>query len=397
MNQNALSVLFYLNKAKINKQGLCPIKCRLTYFKARKEFSTGEFISPKNWNSKLQKASNNEPLNIQLEIIKTNIRRSFLGLQIDQISFGVEEIFKSYTGEPLNNNRYFLQYFKEFLDKKKELIGIDLQQSTWKKFEYAQIQFEEFLKYKLNKKDLKMYDLKIQLLNDFEHFLKTVRKQRQVTVNKTIQRLRKPIKEAINEGYLESDPFMSFKPGKVIKEVVFLTDCELKILENHEFYQPRLSLIKDLFIFCCYTGLSYCEMSDLKKNHIVLGFDGNQWIQMKRKKTNKIISVPLLPKAKAILAKYDEVGEFSLPRISNQKLNSYLKEIGSILGINKSISHHTARKTFASTVLLYNDVPMEIVSELLGHSSMKITQEYYGKVVQKRISEEMNRISLKTF
>ncbi len=100
-----------------------------------------------------------------------------------------------------------------------------------------------------------------------------------------------------------------------------------------------------------------------------------------------------MPKAKAILEKYDEVGDNAIPKFSNQKINSYLKEIGAIVGINKSISHHMARKTFASTVLLYNDVPMEIVSELLGHSSMKITQEYYGKIVQKRVSEEMERIS----
>ena len=136
-------------------------------------------------------------------------------------------------------------------------------------------------------------------------------------------------------------------------------------------------------------------MASLKKAHIVKGFDGNEWIQMKRKKTDKLISVPLLPKAKMILDKYQDTRDYALPKFSNQKINSYLKEIGGIVGINKPISHHMARKTFASTVLLYNDVPMEVVSELLGHSSMKITQEYYGKVVQKRVSEEMERVSMK--
>ena len=395
MNQNALSVLFYLNKAKTNKQGRCPIKCRLTYLNARKEFSTGEFIIPKNWNSKLQKSAKNEQLNVQLEIIKTNIRRSFLELQISQITYGIEEIFKGYIGKPLDKEKYFIEYFKEFQAKKNQLIGIDLQLGTWKKFEYAQVQFEAFLKYKLNKKDIRLNALKIQTLNDFEHYLKTVRLQKQVTINKTIQRLRKPIKEAINEGYLEKDPFVSFKPGKVIKEIIFLTDEELKILENHEFFHPRLSLIKDLFVFCCYTGLAYHEMSELKQKHIVLGFDGNQWIKMKRRKTNKLISIPILPKAKKILMKYEGAGEFSLPKISNQKLNSYLKEVGVLIGLDKTISHHTARKTFASTVLLYNDVPIEIVSELLGHSSINITQEYYGKIVQKKVGMEMERLKLK--
>lgn len=395
MNQNALSVLFYLNKAKINKKGLCPIKCRLTYLRIRKEFSTGEYIKPKNWNSKLQKSAKNEHLNVQLEIIKTKIRRSFLELQISQITYGVDEIFKGYIGKPLNKEKYFIEYFKEFQYKKKLLIGIDLQEGTWKKFEYAQVQFEDFLKYKFRKSDILFSALKIQILNDFEYYLKTTRLQKQVTINKTIQRLRKPIKEAVNDGFLEKDPFVSFKPGKVLKEIVFLTGEELKILENHEFVQPRLGLIRDLFVFCCYTGLAYYEMSELKQKHIVIGFDGNQWIKMKRKKTNKLISIPLLPKAKKILLKYEGVGEYSFPKISNQKLNSYLKEIGFLIGLDKTISHHIARKTFASTVLLYNDVPIEIVSELLGHSSIKITQDYYARVIQKRVGEEIDKLSKK--
>jgi len=134
-------------------------------------------------------------------------------------------------------------------------------------------------------------------------------------------------------------------------------------------------------------------MANLKQEHIVKGFDGHQWIKMKRGKTGKLVSVPLLPKAKALLNLYEGSSEYLLPKMSNQKINSYLKEIAGILGIKKRITHHTARKTFASTVLLNNDVPMEIVSELLGHSSIKITQEYYGKIVQKRLSEEMRRVS----
>ncbi|MFT7036734.1 MAG: integrase/recombinase XerD, partial [Cyclobacteriaceae bacterium] len=245
------------------------------------------------------------------------------------------------------------------------------------------------------KNDFPLSKLKLQFLHDFEYYLKTERRQSQVTINKCIQRLRKPIKEALGEGYLEKDPFVQHKPGRVRKEVIFLSTDELKLLEEHHFTQPRLQLVKDLFIFCCYTGLAYHEMSNLKKEHIIKGFDGNEWIQMKREKTDKMISIPLLPKAKVILEKYHEVSNHALPKFSNQKINSYLKEIAGIVGINKPISHHMARKTFASTVLLYNDVPMEIVSELLGHSSMKITQEYYGKIVQKRISKEMKRLSKK--
>lgn len=167
---------------------------------------------------------------------------------------------------------------------------------------------------------------------------------------------------------------------------MYLTDEELKRLEKHTFSQVRLKQVKDLFIFCCYTGLAFTEMSTLTTNNIEIGFDGNEWIQMIRKKTNRKISVPVLPKAKEILEKYYN----ELPSISNQKFNSYLKEITALLGIDKKLTHHTDRKTFATTVLLFNDVPMEIVSELLGHTNMNVTQAHYGKIVQKKVSEQIN-------
>lgn len=399
MKQKSMSILFYLNKSKTNKKGTCPIKCRITYLKIRKEFATGLFTNPKFWNSKKQvvenQAKNSEILNGQIEIISTSIKKSYMLLQLEVEDFSAEDIFKRYLGKPTKRETRVIGYFKEFLRKQRKLVGKDIQMATWKKFDYACSQTKEFIVSKYGKQDLPIKELKQQFLNDFEYFLKTEKNQKQVTINKTIQRFRKPIKEAIAEGFLAKDPFTLHKPGKVRKELVFLSVDELYILENHQFHQTRLQLVKDLFIFCCYTGLAYNEMSNLKKEHILKGFDGNHWIRMTRQKTGKVISIPLLPKARAILGKYENNGDYALPRFSNQKINSYLKEIGAIVGINKSITHHMARKTFASTVLLYNDVPMEIVSELLGHSSIKITQEYYGKVVQKRVSIEMARISTK--
>jgi integrase/recombinase XerD len=170
---------------------------------------------------------------------------------------------------------------------------------------------------------------------------------------------------------------------------VYLTDVELKNLESYRFSQDRLQHVKDLFIFCCYTGLAYNEMTTLTTNNIEIGFDGKEWIQMIRKKTNRKISIPVLPKAREILDKYDN----ALPSISNQKFNSYLKEISELVGIDKKLTHHTARKTFATTVLLFNNVPMEIVSELLGHSNMNITQAHYGKIVQSKVSAEIHKLN----
>ena len=154
-------------------------------------------------------------------------------------------------------------------------------------------------------------------------------------------------------------------------------------------------MIQDLFIFCCYTGLPHKEMSNLEKKHIQKGFDGLNWIQMKREKTQRQIFIPILPKAQELINKYTSETNRIFPPISNQKFNGYLKEIAVITRIEKRLTHHTARKTFASTILLYNDVPMEIVSELLGHSTMTITQKSYGKIVQKKLSEAMSTLRVK--
>lgn len=229
-------------------------------------------------------------------------------------------------------------------------------------------------------------------MHDFEYYLKVEKKQQQITINKSIQRFRKPVKVAVAEGYLDRDPFMLFRTKSAKKEVVFLSVDELKSLEAYKFSQPRLEDVKNLFIFCCYSGLAYAEMNALESKHITIGFDGLKWIRMERKKTGRVINIPLLPKALEILKLYENE-DFLLPVISNQRFNSYLKEIASIVGIEKRLTHHIARKTFASIVLLYNNVPMEIVSELLGHSNMSITQEYYGKVVMKKVSDEIKKLN----
>lgn len=325
MNQQKLTIRFVLVRAKINKRGLCPLSCRLTLYGKRKAFATGQYVNPKNWNAKQQTmtdSSDGTLFNAQLELICSKLKKNHLSLQLEGNDFTVDDIYQHYLGKPAHHETYLIAYFNDFLKKKKKLIGIDIELVTWKKYYYACEQAQSFIKWKYKKQDLPLSKLKLQFLNDFEYFLKTEKNQRQVTVNKTLQRFRKPVKTAVGEGYLEKDPFVLHKPGRVRKEVVFLSSEELNLLEEHQFIQPRLQLVKDLFIFCCYTGLAYHEMANLKKEHIIKGFDGNEWIQMKRKKTGRMISVPLLPKAKAIIDHYKEVGNLALPRFSNQKINS---------------------------------------------------------------------------
>jgi len=399
MHQDKITILFVISANKTNQKGLCPLNCRITLNKERKQFTTGLFVNPLYWENKLQKVSSQDAdytfINTLIQLIKIKINNFVLVAQLQGSEFTLDDIYNNYIGKEIKKKEYVLSYYKLYLSKIKKLVGLEIKGNTYNKFVYVGNHLEAFLKWKFKKTDYPLEELSLQFLDDFDYYLKTEKKQEQITINKTIQRLRTPIKQAISEGYLDRDPFILHKSKTVRKIVIFLTTIELKTLEGRVLQQKRLRIVLDLFIFCCYTGLAYNEMAHFEKQHIQIGFDGINWIQMKREKTQRQLSIPILPKAQEIIDKYLRESNHIFPSISNQKFNSYLKEIAAITGIEKRLTHHTARKTFASTVLLYNDVPMEIVSELLGHSNMTITQESYGKIVQKKVSEEMKNLAQK--
>ena len=402
MNPIKISITFLLAKSRVNQSGRCPIRCRITYKKIRYEFATGFFINPNHWNSKQQIAKppneENTFTNNELSLIKNKINQAFLLLQIQGNDFNTDDIYNQYKGKPNTENIGIVSHYNDYLNRYHKLIGIEIKQITWNKFNYILNDLKNFIKHKYNLKDVLLKDLDYSFITEFEYYLKTEKLQKQVTINKALQRFKKVVKVAVTNKLIDDYPFSEHKPKRVIKSVIFLTAEELSLIENHVFSHKRMETIRDMFIFCCYTGLPYNEMSKLENKHLENGFDGLKWIKMIRDKTSKEISIPLLPTATCILNKYQSHSPRTnrlLPIVSNQKFNSYLKEIAQIVGIDKNLTHHTARKTFASTVLLYNDVPMEIVSELLGHSNMIITQESYGKVIQSKISEHIKTLAKK--
>lgn len=395
MKSNGLSILFLIIKSKTNKKGLCPIRCRITYKGMRKVFSIGQMINPSQWDSKSQldnSSKENSMINNHLEVIRHKIQESYLKLKVQQDSLTVEDIYNDYKGISIQKEKGTIEVFNLHNERIKKLVGIDIKLVTYSKYLESKNHLEDFILWKYRKKDLNINTLKASFLTNYEYYLKTEKSLQQSTINKAIQRFRKVIKFAMAEDYLSKDPFILYRPIVKKKEVVFLTRTELKKIEDFTFSQERLQSVKDMFIFCCYSGLPYNEMSRLKPEHIVVGFDNRQWIEIIRSKTGRQLSIPLLCKAEELLMKY-EGDEYCFPPISNQKFNSYLKEIAHIVGIPQRLTHHMARRTFATTVLLYNDVPMEIVSELLGHSKMATTQLSYGKVIQSKVSEQIAGLS----
>ncbi|WP_177763157.1 site-specific integrase [Flavobacterium sp. I3-2] len=397
MQSKKLSVLFYLSKAKVNTRGLAPLTCRITLDKKRKEFSTGYYVSEDNWDASKQliisKSIELKTINSQLNQISQLLLQHFNNLLLQKSVFDVNDVYNLYKSNSDTTVTYLLEFYFDYLKRLEKLIGVEIKKATWKKHENAYSNLKGYIQSTYKGNDLKIQTIDLAFVKDYEFYLKTKRKLSQATINKVLQRFKKMLVYAIERNVIEHHPFIGYRFNLTKKQIVYLTTDELKSFENLKPVMPRLQLVKDLFVFCCYTGLAFNEMGNLSNSHIIKGFDGKYWISILREKTLKNVSIPLLPKAEVILKKYSSKENLIFPKISNQKFNAYIKELSEDALIDKVITHHTARKTFASTVLLYNDVPMEIVSELLGHSSIKVTQESYAKLSNRKVSETMKRLS----
>lgn len=250
-----------------------------------------------------------------------------------------------------------------------------------------------FLQWKFKISDIDILDLSHEFAADFEFWFKSVKACGHNTSMKYISNLKKIINLCLRNGWLPKDPFIGYKMTKreVVREV--LSEEELDILTNKVFTVERLAVIRDLFLFSCYTGLAYADIKKLKRTEIATGVDGGKWIFTKRTKTEVPARIPLLPAALGILKKYENNPkcinkDVVLPVPSNQKMNAYLKEIADLCGLTKNMTVHTARHTFATTVTLTNGVPIETVGKMLGHRNLKTTQ-HYAKIVDKKVSDDM--------
>jgi integrase len=226
--------------------------------------------------------------------------------------------------------------------------------------------------------------------------LKGVKKVGHNATMKYLANLKKIVLICVKNDIIAKDPFFAFKFAKHEVDRIALTEHELRTVANKVFEIPRLEQVRDIFLFCCYTGLAYADVAKLSKMDIIEGRSGEMWINIKRQKTDSASRIPLLPPALKLLKKYESqlerLDKHLLPVLSNQKMNAYLKEIGDVCGIVKPITFHLARHTFATTVTLSNGVPIETVSRMLGHRSLKTTQ-LYAKVLDKKVSDDMQRLS----
>lgn len=401
MNLNqTFSILFWLNKAKMNKQGLIPIWIRITVDGKRAECSTQKQIHPKFWdmenNKVCEKFSEARSINDYLTLVKADILRHYNILLSTKDFVTADDVKNNYKGVK-EIKKTFLQLFKQFnqqLTERKEID--DLSEGRHKRFEILYGKCEAFIKYKFKRSDIILEELKLNFIVEFEHYLRTVDKIGHNTSMKYAKDLKQVMKYGAMLEYIPSSPFEHFQCSykKVKRE--FLDQDELDALYKKEFSIKRLEEVRDCYLFSCYTGYAYSDAEALTPDDIAIGIDSEKWIIRNRIKTDTTENVPLLPIPLEIIEKYKKhdyckANNRLLPMNSNQRYNAYLKEISDLCGIKKKLTTHTARHTFATTVLLINDVPMETAMELLGHTDIRTTQ-IYGKIVQKKVSTDMRKL-----
>lgn len=269
----------------------------------------------------------------------------------------------------------------------------------------SQNYIRQFLKKEYKRNDFYLRELDYSFILRFENFLRAVRPRyyqkslQNNAVMKHIQRLRKMVTLAFHLEWIDGDPFVKFKPHLIQKERGFLSAEELESIENLEIEGQRLKRVRDLFIFSYYTGISYGDLMLLTPQNLMIGIDRKFWIITKREKNGNQVKLPLLTKAISLIENYKNeesciINNRLLPRISNQKVNSYLKEIAGMCKIQKKITFHLARHTFATTVASTNGVPIETVSKILGHRKLSTTQ-IYAKVIERKVSDDMEILQQK--
>ena len=397
-----VSILFYIKRAKINVDGVCPIYTRVTINSKRFEFSTNKFISPDKWSTEGAKVKGNSEdarsINNQLDIIKNQIMDAEKRLYKKEILINSENLRNELFGIK-QRERLLIPIFTEHNRKIKELVGSEYAPGTLERYETSLKHTKDFLQWKYKVSDIDIEKIDHAFITEYEFYLRTERKCANNTAVKYIKNFHKIINICLANGWLNKDPFANYKSK--VKEVIreFLTEQEIQSLMEKEFVSERLELVRDIFVFSCFSGLAYIDVKQLSKDNIVLGIDGDKWINKNRQKTDTNSKIPLLPTAQYILDKYANhpvcVNEDKLlPIFSNQKMNAYLKEIATVCGINKELTFHIARHTFATTVTLSNGVPIETVSKMLGHTNLKTTQ-HYAKILDKKISEDMQVLKAK--
>lgn len=392
--------MFYIRRDKTNKKGEAPVFMRLTINGERADASIKRFIEPHAWNSAKGKANEKsrggKDLNLYLDAISANILRIQRDLELDKKEVSAQIILNRYLGKEQSDRHTLMEVFRAHNEKCRALSGISLAPGTVIRYETSLRLTEAFLRTTYKKEDCYLDEITHQFVEDYDFYLRTVRRCCHNTTTKYLLNFKKIIRIALAKGWMKKDPFAQVHFHFEPVEREFLEKQELKVLLNKEITITRLSQVRDIFCFCCLTGLAFMDVQQLKPEHLVADIHGKIWIRKARQKTKNMCNIPLLDEAQKIIDRYRDhpycqTHGVLLPVCSNQKMNSYLKELADICGIRKNLSTHCARHTFA-TLTLASGATIDNVAKMLGHANVNMTRRY-AKVLDSSIMRDMEVVA----
>lgn len=401
MERNYFSILFFIRKTKLLKNGEAPICLRITVNGRRAEVQIKRSVEVSKWNSSKEcaigKDNKSLELNHYLETIRTKILKIHRELEQDDKPVTAEILKCRYYGEG-ETPKMLLAIFEEHNNKCRELIGKDYVTGTVLRFERTARYLAEFIKQAYKLSDIPVKDVDYSFIQNFEHFVKTEKDCKQNATVKYLKNLKKVIKIALINQWISVDPFAEIHFKQTQSNRDFLLEDEIQKILEKQFEIPRLEVVKDIFIFCCFTGLAFTDVQHLTPEHIICDNRGEYWVRKPREKTNNMCHIPLLEIPLLLINKYKSHPECERKNIvfpvpTNQRMNSYLKEIADICRIKKNLTTHIARHSFAC-IALANKVSMESIAKMLGHTDIKTTK-IYAKVLDRTISEEMQTLRQK--
>ena len=390
------SLLFYLKKQKNYISGTVPIYMRITVKGKRAEMTTARECEPARWNAKAGKAIGTKEevklLNTYLDQLQTSVYQAYHVLNQAGEIITSDAIKNVFLGKAVVSHT-LLEAIKDHNQKMKSLVGKDYVQGTLNRYMVLERHISSFtlVKYKLPDIDIRQVDQ--SFISDFDYYLRAEKSCSNNYVVKNLKNLGKIISICLTNSWIMTDPLLGYKGKSKNVDRYYLSNEEIQQIADKKFISERLGQVRDVFLFCCFTGLAYVDVFKLKTIQISKGNDGERWVFTSRQKTKTRSAIPLLPTAVQIIEKYAtnpvclNKGTL-LPVPSNQKMNEYLKEIADLCGINKKLTSHIARHTFATTVTLSNGVPIESVSKMLGHTNIRTTQ-HYAKILDIKVGADM--------
>ena len=359
MERNYFSILFFIKRTKLLKNGEAPICLRITVNGKRAEVQIKRSVEVNKWNNQKECAIGRDnktlELNHYLETVRTKILRIHRQLEQDNKPITAEILKCHYYGES-ETPKMLLEVFKEHNQKCSELIGKDYVRATVMYYERTARYLSEFIKQNHRLSDIPLKDIDYNFIQAFEHFVKTVKNCQQNATVKHLKNFKRIIRIALLNHWIISDPFAEIHFKQTPTNRDFLLEEELQLILRKQFNIPRLETVKDIFIFCCFTGLAFTDVQHLTPEHILCDNKGEYWIRKPREKTTNMCNIPLLEIPLKLIDKYKHHPECERKNIvfpvpSNQRMNSYLKEIADLCGIKKNLSTHVARHSFTCIAL----------------------------------------------